>query len=101
MNDSYLLRAIITEAAQSVVGTALTLVEQERVVAATMGRIGAAMGGCVLRVYVPKVPPADKVRRAREIRALASVSSFSAIAGRYGISERQVRRIVGDKPSAK
>jgi Mor family transcriptional regulator len=101
MKDGALLRAIITEAAQSTVGTSLTFVEQERVVSATMERLRGQLGGSVLRLYIPKTATTDKARRAREIRALTGVSSVSALASRYGISERQVRRIVGDKPSAK
>jgi Mor family transcriptional regulator len=101
MSEHLLLRAIITEAAQAVVGTALTVVEQERAVSATMDRLRGQLGGTVLRLYIPKTATADKVRRAREIRALASFSSMSSLASRYGISERQVRRIVGGKPSAK
>ena len=45
MNNVALLRSIITEAAQSVVGTSLTFVEQERVVAQTMARLVAQHGG--------------------------------------------------------
>lgn len=98
MSDHILLRTIITEAAQSVVGTALSAVERERAVAATMDRLRGQLGGSVLRLYIPRTSTADKVRRAREIRALVSVSSVSSLAARYGISERQVRRIVGQKP---
>lgn len=97
MSDHILLRTIIAEAAQSVVGTALSVVERERAVVATMDRLRDQLGGSVLRLYIPRTSTADKVRRAREIRALASVSSVSSLAARYGISERQVRRIVGEK----
>mgnify|MGYP000995828878 CR=1 FL=1 len=96
MNNVAFLRAIITEAAQSVVGTSLTFVEQERVVAQTMARLVAQHGGTDTRVYIPKTDPMSRAMRAREIRALAQGgASVGALATRYGLSVRQVRRFVG------
>jgi Mor family transcriptional regulator len=96
MNNVALLRSIITEAAQSVVGTSLTFVEQERVFAQTMTRLVEQHGGTDTRVYIPKTDPMSRAMRAREIRALAQGGvSVGSLATRYGLSVRQVRRFVG------
>lgn len=101
MSDHILLRTIITEAAQSVVGTALSAVERERAVAATMDRLRGQLGGSVLRLYIPRTSTADKVRRAREIRAhYAAGVSTGALAARYGLGVRQVQRLVKTTSSA-
>lgn len=101
MSDHTLLRAIITEAAQSVVGTALTPVEQERVMTATMARLRERLGGNILRLYVPKTGTFARVQRAREIRAhYAAGVSTGALAARYGLGVRQVQRLVKTTSSA-
>ena len=96
MNNVALLRSIITEAAQSVVGTSLTFVEQERVVAQTMARLVAQHGGTDTRIYIPKTDPFSRALRARAIRAKAqNGENLYSIASNFGLSVRQVRRFVG------
>jgi Mor family transcriptional regulator len=53
------------------------------------------LAGQTLRLYIPKTGTHARTKRAREIRALfASGTPIAALATRYGISERQVQRLV-------
>lgn len=51
--------------------------------------------GATVRFYIPKAGTFERAKRAREIRAqYAAGVSVVALASRYGISRRQVERIV-------
>lgn len=53
------------------------------------------LGGQTLRLYIPKTGTFARAQRAREIRSMhAAGTAIGALASRYGISERQVQRIV-------
>lgn len=97
MSDAAFLRILVSESVRALVGTAPSLVEQERAIAAGMAAMRPIFGGTEVRLYVPKVGTFDRARRAREIRAAWTGANAGELASRFGISERHVRRIVGGR----
>lgn len=73
-----------------------TSVHIDVLVAALTTSARLQFGGEEVQVYVPKVGSRRDIdRRAREIRALWTGQNAAALGARYGLSERQIRRIVG------
>lgn len=82
------LRALGTQAPPGQLG---------RLEQAVMASLRTSYAGYTVRLYVPRVGTAERAARARAIRALWNGSNTAALAAQFGISERQVQRIVGER----
>lgn len=60
---------------------------------------GSAFEGRQVSVYIARRSASERAQRARAIRALWNGANASALAAQFGLSERQIWRIVGAKPS--
>jgi Mor family transcriptional regulator len=99
MSSHDFIRAAIGETWAVAVGTSPSMAELERAVHRVTERLAPDFGGLSVRIYVAKRTQWQKSLRAREIRSQWDGGNCSALAERFGLSERQVRRIVGVKPS--
>ncbi len=97
MSEAFIRRL----AAQVVRHPTFTTAVESAVVEVLTTTLRSEFSGTELRLYVPRVGTEERARRAREIRALWNGANLAFLAAKYGLSERQVRRIVGVKPSAK
>lgn len=92
MSESF-IRSLVAGAMRH--PTLATAVQAEVLIAALTTSARMQFGGEEVQVYVPKVGSRhDLDRRAREIRCLWNGQNSALLAARYGLSERQIRRIV-------
>lgn len=87
------LRMIAAEAIREVVGTAPSLAQQERGLAAAMAALMREHGGEEVRLYIPTLGAAARAARAREIRVLWNGRNQGELARQFGLSERRIRMI--------
>lgn len=99
MADAAFLRILVGSAIREVVGTAPSLAEQERALAAGMSALSDRYAGERVWLYVPKVGTRARVQRARAIRSAWTGANAVELAKRYGLSQRQVQRIVSSETS--
>lgn len=91
MSEAFIRRL----AAQVVRHPSFTTAVETAVVEVLTTTLRDELGGQTLRLYIPKTGTFERAKRAREIRAqFAAGVSIAVLASRYGISERQVQRLV-------